>query len=190
MQRRQPTFKAMRAFLQSRRAADMSAPTLAQARDAFPGASAFMVRRMFEDISVSVSLEEWFDDMMAEDMSEICYEPDDIQLEAMRREKLSTDLTMRSRQLWAENFQADLMDLTHAYSMLDRTSKRRPQPIMEQSLLKSTARGYEVAVRRGDVCLVLQYLEELQRWSKQRGCLGHGDRAALPNGFIYTSLFP
>ena len=39
---------------------------------------------------------------------------------------------------------------------------------MEQNLLKTTARGYEVAVRRGDVCLVRNYLEELQRWSKQQ----------------------
>ena len=68
----------------------------------------------------------------------------------------------------AENFQADLVDLTHAYSMLDRTCKRLPKPIMEQNLLKTTARGYEVAVRRGDVCLVRNYLEELQRWSKQQ----------------------
>ena len=68
----------------------------------------------------------------------------------------------------AENFQADLVDLTHAYSMLDRTCRRRPKSIMEQNLLKTTARGYEVAVRRGDVCLVRNYLEELQRWSKQQ----------------------
>ena len=40
--------------------------------------------------------------------------------------------------------------------------------MMEQNLLKTTARGYEVAVRRGDVCLVRNYLEELQRWSKQQ----------------------
>ena len=52
--------------------------------------------------------------------------------------------------------------------MLDRTCKRRPKSIMEQNLLKTTARGYEVAVRRGDVCLVRNYLEELQRWSKQQ----------------------
>ena len=50
LQRRQPTFKAMRAFIQERRTANMSAPTLAQAREAFPGASSVMVRRMFENI--------------------------------------------------------------------------------------------------------------------------------------------
>ena len=99
LQRRQPTFKAMRAFIQDRRTANMSVPTLAQAREAFPGASSVMVRRMFENISVSVPLEELFENIMAADMTQLCYPSDDILHDTHWKGKPSPNLTIRSRQL-------------------------------------------------------------------------------------------
>ena len=99
LQRRQPTFKAMRAFIQDRRTANMSAPTLAQEREAFPSASSVMVRHMFENISVSVPLEELFENIMAADMTELCYPSDDILHDTHRKGKPSPNLTIRSRQL-------------------------------------------------------------------------------------------
>ena len=99
LQRRQPTFKAMRAFIQERRTANMSAPTLAQAREAFPGASSVMVRRMFENISVSVPLEELFENIMAADMTKLCYPSDEFLHDPHRKGKPSPNLTIRSRQL-------------------------------------------------------------------------------------------
>ena len=168
LQRRQPTFKSMRAFLRSKRIEGDSPPTLAQAREAFPGASPFLVEHMFNDILLGLPLEEWCEALLNDDIPEIDIEEDPLPIESVPR-RLPEDLTIRARQLWAENRRADLADLTHHYSKLDRDHcGRRPKPLMEQTPLKSTVRGYNVAIRRGDVCLVLKYLEELQRWSKQQ----------------------
>ena len=73
---------------------------LAQARKAFPGASSVMVRRMFENISVSVPLEELFENIMAADMTKLCYPSDEFLHDPHRKGKSSPNLTIRSRQLY------------------------------------------------------------------------------------------
>ena len=68
-----------------------------------------------------------------------------------------TSLTEKAQQLAAENLHADLNDLTHLVSKLDRTRKRRAQPLSAQVLSPSTLRGLQAASSRGLKCLVQDY---------------------------------
>ena len=162
----------MRAFIRSRLAGGGLNPTLDEVRGAFPGASSFLVKRMFDEILSTLPLEAWCEAALSDDIAGICFQPDPVSPGSKKGTQLSEDLTESARQLLAENLQSDLVDLTHSFSLLDREFKRRPLPIMEQNLLKSTGTGYTTAVRRGDVCLTQTYMEELHRWSKQQ-YVGH-----------------
>ena len=78
-----------------------------------------------------------------------------------------TSLTEKAQQLAAENLHADLNDLTHLVSKLDRTRKRRAQPLSAQVLSPSTLRGLQVASLRGLKCLVQDYQAQLLRRVKE-----------------------
>jgi hypothetical protein len=76
-------------------------------------------------------------------------------------------LTEKAQQLAAENLHAELNDLTHLVSKLDRSRKRRAQPLSAQALSASTVRGLYVASKRGLLYLVRDYQEQMRRRAKE-----------------------
>ena len=87
---------------------------------------------------------------------------------SIQQARSKADPTCQAQRLAAENLQSDLVQLSHYYSTLDRCMQRKLKPLAQQQLELPVRRGFEVAVRRGLLCLVLHYKEELLKWSKQK----------------------
>ena len=169
LQRRQPTLVTMRSLMRRLTNENDEPPTLAILSAYFPGTSSVMLSKMYHDLFITMPLEEWCLQASAPSFSALsAVELEDKDDDDDKEQKNSKDSTKRAQQLAGENLQFDLVDLTHAYSTLDRSSKRKPLPLFDQPLEKNTTLGYEVAVHRGDAALLVQYVAELERWSKQQ----------------------
>ena len=120
-----------------------------------------MLRRMLEDILLT---EDFASDCVIGSSAEIAdlYSRHDTEVESHSGSKSSVtkdqpDVTAQAKALAADNLHADIDDLSHYFSKLDRSAKRRSTAIGDQDLERGTALRYEVAGRRGVVCLILQY---------------------------------
>ena len=171
LQRKQPTLQEMKDRVEEFYRGGSQMQSLEQhVLQCFEGASQAFTRHLMAAVHSRREFQHWYASVLAERLTAIVFDdaapiPEDVG----KPTAASSDLREKAAMLQTEAFQVEVdgMSAWHAATEYGRV-RRKTVPLAQQCLTSPALAGFEVAVHRGMLHLVLDYQEELLRWERRR----------------------